>query len=123
MTDNARTPQNDVLRSDPSEAAPAAAAIAIGGGEAKRDCSTYKTKAAVEYCENQKAESQLAAVRGKDLGIFGDSGVAYSSGIEDLFATAFGAKRQNKPVGEADFGGFASEVGEAAKKAVLGTAE
>ena len=107
-----------MLRSDPSEVAPGAAAIAIGSG---KDCKEqYKTKAAVDYCETQKEEGKMAAVRGKDLGIFGDSGVSYSSGIEDLFATAFGAKRQNKPVGEADFGGFASEVGEAAKAAVLG---
>jgi len=110
-------PQTDILRSDPSEAAPAAA-VALGS---QKDCkASYKTKAAIEYCEGQNEQAKMTAVRSKDLGIFGDSGVSYSSGVEDLFATAFGAKRQNKPVGEADFGGFASEVGEAAISAVLG---
>mmetsp|Transcript_2205 Transcript_2205/g.4638 ORF Transcript_2205/g.4638 Transcript_2205/m.4638 type:complete len:187 (+) Transcript_2205:1-561(+) len=92
--------QADVLRSDPSEAAPSAAKIAVGGGSSKQGQSDRSSS--------------------KDLGIFGDSGVSYSSGVEDLLATAFGAKRQSKPVGEADIAGFALEIGEAAKNAVLG---
>jgi len=56
----------------------------------------------------------------KDLGIFGDSGVGYSKGFEDLFATAFGAKRQSKKINEANVGEFASEVGEAFRTAVSG---
>jgi hypothetical protein len=53
-------------------------------------------------------------------GIFGDSGVAYSKGVEDLFATAFGATRQNKNVKEADLGAFAADIGDAARAALLG---
>ena len=50
----------------------------------------------------------------------GDSGVGYSKGFEDLFATAFGAKRQSKKINEANVGEFASEVGEAFRTAVSG---
>ena len=53
-------------------------------------------------------------------GIFGDSGVSYSSGVEDLLATAFGAKQQAKNVNSADVGGFASDIGNAAKSAFFG---
>ena len=52
-------------------------------------------------------------------GIFGDSGVSYSKGVEDLFATAFGATRQNKNV-RGDVGGFASDIGSAAEAAIFG---
>ena len=113
-----------MLRSDPSEAAPLAAASAVGGAPGKDCKAAYKTKATIDYCEGQKekeVQNQIAALNGKNLGIFGDSGaVSYGSGVEDLLATAFGAKRQNKPIGEANIGEFASEVGEAAKTAVLG---
>lgn len=53
----------------------------------------------------------------KDLGIFGDSGVSYSKGVEDFFATAFGATRQSKNVNKANVGEFASDVFTAAKAA------
>jgi len=56
----------------------------------------------------------------KDLGIFGDSGVSYSKGVEDFFATAFGATRQSKNVNKADVGDFASDVLSAAKAAAVG---
>jgi len=51
-------------------------------------------------------------------GLFGDSGISYSKAVEDLFATAFGAKRQNQNVNEADVGGFADDIFNAAKKAI-----
>jgi hypothetical protein len=53
-------------------------------------------------------------------GIFGDSGVAYSRGAEDFFATAFGATRQSKDVRKANAGEFAGEVGNAFKAAITG---
>lgn len=86
-----------------------------------KDCSGYKSAEAKAYCakENEKALA-LARPASKDLGIFGDSGVSYSKGVEDLFATAFGAKQQNKNVKEADIGGFASDVGTAAVKVLTG---
>ena len=58
-----------------------------------------------------------------DLGIFGDSGVSYSKGVEDLFATVFGATRQSKNVNTADVDGFTSDIASAAKAAVFGEAK
>ena len=55
-----------------------------------------------------------------DNGIFGDSGVVYSKGVEDLFATAFGAKRQSKDVTKADVGEFASDLTNAVGNVILG---
>ena len=54
------------------------------------------------------------------MGIFGDSGVSYSSGVEDLLATAFGATRQSKNVNEANLDEFAGDVADKAAKALLG---
>merc|ERR1719201_2296862 len=109
------TGTNDVLRSDVTAAAAPAAA---------KDCSTYKTDQAKAWCasQNKKTLAERSPVNdlSKNLGIFGDLGVTYSSGLEDLFATAFGAKRQNHPVNSADIGSFASEIGQAAKAAVEG---
>ena len=64
--------------------------------------------------------SDVPRVTAQNNGIFGDSGISYSKGTEDLFATVFGAKRQSKDLDKADVGSFASEVGEAARVAILG---
>ena len=108
------TGASDVLRSDVTAAANAK----------QSDCSGYKTDKAKAFCEaeNQKAVAALKPKTGLEMnnGIFGDSGVAYSKGVEDLFATAFGATRQNKNVKEADVGAFASDIGDAARVAILG---
>ena len=103
----------------------AKARVAANGA---KDCSMYKTDKAKAYCasQNQKAAASASAaakpMTGLEMnnGIFGDSGVSYSKGVEDLFATAFGATRQNKNVREADVGGFASDIGSAAKAAIFG---
>ena len=89
---------------------------------ATKDCSGYKTDAARAWCgkENDKAVAATLPQRKQDNGIFGDSGVSYSKGVEDLFATAFGATRQNQNVKEADVGAFAGDIGNAAAKAVFG---
>ena len=106
------TGKDDVLRSDVTASAP------LSGG---KDCSTYKTDAAKAYCEKEKKAAVLAA-QPKTLnnGIFGDSGVSYSKGVEDLLATAFGATRQAKPVSEANINEFGGEVLDKAKAAILG---
>ena len=109
----------DVLRSDVTASAAAAAG---------KDCSTYKTDKGRACCQAENAKAAQAAIQaakpktGLEMnnGIFGDSGVAYSKGVEDLFATAFGATRQNKSVKDADLGGFASDIGDAARRAVIG---
>ena len=88
-----KTGKGDVLRSDADSAT---ASVKLGGSE----------------------EREAAAAGALNNGIFGDSGVSYSSGVEDLFATVFGAKRQAKNVNEADIGGFASDIGSAAKAAI-----
>jgi len=94
---------------------------AVVASDASKDCSGYKTDKAKEYCEAENAKAVAPrAPAGKDLGIFGDSGVSYSKGVEDLFATAFGATRQNKNLNEADVGAFASDIGGAAFKAAFG---
>ena len=102
----------DVLRTDVTAAAPT------------KDCSVYKTEKAKGYCEgqNQKAVADALPKTGLEMnnGIFGDSGVSYSKGVEDLFATAFGATRQNKNIKEADVGAFATDIGDAARAAILG---
>lgn len=102
----------DVLRTDVTAAVPT------------KDCSGYRTDKAKGYCEaqNQKAIADALPRTGLEMnnGIFGDSGVAYSKGVEDLFATAFGATRQNKNVKEADLGAFAADIGDAARAALLG---
>jgi len=103
--------------------APAASTSAGMGAqaEAAKDCSGYKTDKAKEYCEAQNVKALTPVKPGRDdLGIFGDSGVAYSKGVEDLFATAFGATRQNQNVKDADVGAFASDIGSAAVKAITG---
>ena len=89
---------------------------------AQKDCGAYKTDAAKSWCanENKKASSLSMPSNNKDLGIFGDSGVSYSKGVEDLFATAFGATRQSQSVKDADIGGFAGDIGNAAAKAFFG---
>ena len=53
-------------------------------------------------------------------GIFGDSGVSYSKGVEDLLATAFGATQQAKPVNQANVDQFAGEIFDKASKLVTG---
>ena len=102
------TGEADVLRTD---------VTAVPGG---KDCSTYKTAKAQNYCMEQKSVVAEKSSMSMNNGIFGDSGVTYSKGVEDLFATAFGATRQNKPVNQADVGAFASDIGDAAKTAILG---
>ena len=110
------TGASDVLRTD------------VTAANGAKDCSMYKTDKAKAYCasQNQKAAASASAaakpMTGLEMnnGIFGDSGVSYSKGVEDLFATAFGATRQNKNVREADVGGFASDIGSAAKAAIFG---
>ena len=74
--------QSDVVR---GEATPAPA-VADG-----KDCGKqFKTEAAVKYCEGQKVAAAKAAQPYDPLamnnGIFGDSGVTYSKGVEDLLA-------------------------------------
>jgi len=102
---------------------PGSAALAIASDTkpvaAAKDCSKYKSKEALQWCDEQN-EKALAPVKpgGTDLGAFGDLGVTYSKGVEDLFATAFGATRQNKNVKEADVGAFAGDIGTAALKAI-----
>ena len=110
------TGASDVLRSD------------VTAGSAASDCSRYQTEKAKAYCasQNQKAAAGASAAAkpatGLEMnnGIFGDSGVSYSKGVEDLFANAFGATRQSKDVKEADVGAFASDIGSAAKAALFG---
>tara|TARA_B110001452_G_scaffold178564_1_gene149809 strand:+ start:313 stop:885 length:573 start_codon:yes stop_codon:yes gene_type:complete len=100
---------DDVLRSD-----------VTGQTAEKKDCSTYKTDKAKAWCAGEN-ERTLAALRSNDidknLGLFGDSGVTYGKGLEDLFATAFGATRQSQPLNSADIGSFADEIGAAASRA------
>ena len=52
--------------------------------------------------------------------MFGDSGITYSKGVEDLFSVAFGATRQSKDPTKADVGGFTDDVARAAVKAISG---
>ena len=106
------TGTGDVLRSDVTES--------YGS-----DCSRYKTDAAKSYCEKKgkavaKAPSQAPNSLQMNNGIFGDSGVVYSKGVEDLLASAFGATRQAKPLGDANVDAFAGEVFDKAKAAILG---
>ena len=103
--------KDDVLRSDVTAAAPVAAG--------KGDCSNYKTDAAKAYCQKELAADNAAAGPPKEMnnGIFGDSGVSYSKGVEDLLATAFGATRQAKPLSEAKVDEFGGEVFDKAKAA------
>ena len=44
----------------------------------------------------------------------------YAVGVEDLLATAFGAKSQAKPVSEADVDSFTGDIAKAAGKALFG---
>ena len=103
------TGTDDVLRSD-----------VTGQTAEKKDCGTYKTDKARAWCAGEN-ERTLAALRANDidknLGLFGDSGVTYGKGLEDLFATAFGATRQSQPLSQADIGSFADEIGAAATRA------
>ncbi len=92
-----------------------------GGSRAPpKDCSVYQSADARDACESEKSIAATKTAAGQNLGLFGDSGVTYSNGVEDLFATAFGAKRQNKDINKADIGDFTSEVSTAAKAAILG---
>ena len=97
--------------------------VAAGTPVATKDCGNYKTDAAKAFCQKENAAALAPKMpASKDLGLFGDSGVSYSKGVEDLFATAFGATRQNKNVNDADVGAFASDIGGAAIKAITGSA-
>jgi hypothetical protein len=73
-----------------------------------------------EFCSNNEVGAPPPTSAGKTGGIFGDSGVSYSNDVEDLLATAFGAKRQSKNVRDADVEGYAADVGNALTKAVAG---
>ena len=86
------------------------------------DCSRYKTDAAQQYCakQNKLASTPKPSPMSMNNGIFGDSGVTYSSNVEDLLASAFGATRQNKSLKEANVDEFAGEVFDKAKTALLG---
>ena len=74
--------------------------------------------------QSDKEDERALAERNKLLvnnGIAGDLGaVKTSSGVEDLLAAAFGAKRQSKDVNKADIGEYASELTATAAKVVLG---
>jgi len=110
----------------------AAAAPAATPAQVQEECNKkYKTDAAIEFCVKDAQKAAVAAKQkvgfddagnaraqnvGKDMGIFGDSGVTYGKGLEDLFATAFGATRQTKP-NEVNVDSFKSEIFEAAKRA------
>ena len=110
----------------------AAAAPAATQAQVQEECNKkYKTDAAIEFCVKDAQKAAVAAKQkvgfddagnaraqnvGKDMGIFGDSGVTYGKGLEDLFATAFGATRQTKP-NEVNVDSFKSEIFEAAKRA------
>lgn len=116
--------KDDVVRSDLSDAEASAAAPAVASSAAK-DCSVYKTDAAAKYCEKENKEkaAALAAAKGdlsKNLGIFGDSGVEYSNGVEDFFATIFGAKQQNTNINKADIGAFTDDIAKAGQAAFFG---
>ena len=71
-------------------------------------------------CEGQMCEFGPSRSAGKTGGIFGDSGVSYSKGVEDLLATAFGATQQAKPVNQANVDQFAGEIFDKASKLVTG---
>ena len=105
------TGTGDVLRTDVTES--------------YSDCTRYKTDAARAYCEKKGKKAVAAAPSAPSSlqmnnGIFGDSGVVYSKGVEDLLASAFGATRQAKPLNEANVDAFAGEVFDKAKAAILG---
>jgi len=110
--------QKDVVR---GEATPAADTS---------KCDAYKTDAAKKYCGEQavsKAKATRAADAAQDAsplamnnGIFGDSGVTYSKGLEELFGVVFGANRQNQDVSKANVGEFGGDIADAAKKAFAG---
>jgi len=111
--------QNDVVR---GEATPKAIDTS--------KCDVYKTDAAKKYCGEQAvsaAKASRAAGAADDAsplamnnGIFGDSGVTYSKGLEELFGVVFGANRQNQDVSKANVGEFGGDIANAAKKAFEG---
>ena len=107
--------QKDVVR---GEATPAADTS---------KCDAYKTEAAKKYCGEQAASAAKAARAADDAsplamnnGIFGDSGVTYSKGLEELFGVVFGANRQNQDVSKANVEEFGGDIAAAAKKAFVG---
>ena len=120
--------EQDGLIKAGAAAAPAATPAQV---QEARCNKKYKTDAAIEFCVKDAQKAAVAAKQkvgfddagnaraqnvGKDMGIFGDSGVTYGKGLEDPFATAFGATRQTKP-NEVNVDSFKSEIFEAAKRA------
>ena len=71
------TGADDVLRSDVT------AAPAVPVAAPSKDCSGFKTDKAKAYCESQnvKTTAPKSSLQ-MNNGIFGDSGVSYSSGVE-----------------------------------------
>jgi hypothetical protein len=104
--------KSDVLRGDASTLK----------SESGRDCSSYKTDAAKAYCQKSAvaAAAPPPSPMSMNNGIFGDSGVSYSKGLEDLLASAFGATRQAQPRNEANVDAYAGEIYEKAKAAIGG---
>ena len=104
--DNPMGGQSDVVSADLSE------------------CDSYKSAEGRDYCKRKLTKASAPAPPSSPLsannGIFGDSGVTYSKGVEDLLASAFGATRQNKDLKEAKVDEFAGEVAEKAKAAIFG---
>ena len=116
--------QGDVVR---GEATPGAGAQAASAQAASGKCDAYKTEAAKKYCGEQAASAAKAARAADDAsplamnnGIFGDSGVTYSKGLEELFGVVFGANRQNQDVSKANVEEFGGDIAAAAKKAFVG---
>jgi hypothetical protein len=68
----------------------------------KTQCDAYcvspEVKGMDDVLRSDPSEPTSSPSSKMNNGIFGDSGVSYSKGVEDLLATAFGAKRQAKPV-------------------------
>ena len=75
-----------------------------------------------DYCASRGADAPKLDAKSstpdtsKSLGMFGDSGVSYGNGLENLLATTFGATRQGKNVNKADVGAFTSDIAAAAVK-------
>uniref|UniRef100_A0A7S4B0N7 Uncharacterized protein n=1 Tax=Chrysotila carterae TaxID=13221 RepID=A0A7S4B0N7_CHRCT len=86
-----------------------------------QQCDDYCADAEVTGAADVLRSDPSSPSTENNLGIFGDSGVSYSKGVEDLFATAFGATRQGTNVNKADVGNFASDVVAAAKAAAAGS--
>jgi len=100
--------------------------VAPGNGDyCKTQCQSFCDDAGSSYGQSGGATSSAAPAAAAspmqmNNGIFGDSGVSYSKGVEDLLSSAFGATRQSKPLQEADVDAYTGEIFQKATKAFLG---